>query len=281
VPAGGVTTNTTFLTVTPWSAVPVPTPAGTVTNGPFATNSATWAASATFTNTALWTTVPYPAAGTYLGSVTTNFHGGGNGGTIDSYRYNHITGYAFPSYYTYTYPVTTYGYNLYAVTATYTTNHYDHILASGTSYYMDSLSGSSYVAGIDVKLVVANGIDLTQPFVIPQTSDIQVWTGGTSVTLSGNDGANQSGVAGSFILYCASTVTSFTLNGNAQFTGVLVAPSADMTLNGGGNANVDFSGSIMVKSATLNGHFSFHYDEALRRANKQGRYLVTTWDEIP
>jgi hypothetical protein len=278
-PASGVITNTTYATVTPWSAVPSPAPAGTSTNGPFSTNSVAWLPGATFTNTAVWKTYPaYPAAGTYLGSVSTNFNGNG---TIKEYVYNHITGYAFPSYYTYTYPVSTYGYNLDTITATYTTNHYDHILASGSSYYMNTLTGTTYVAGMDVRLVVADGIDLTQPFVIPASSAIEVWTGGTTVTLSGNDGANSSGIASSFILNCASTVTDFTLSGNAIFTGILIAPTVNVHLNGSGNSNVDVNGSMMVNSATLNGHFSFHYDEALRRSDKQGRYLVTTWDEIP
>jgi len=137
------------------------------------------------------------------------------------------------------------------------------------------------VAGLDVKLVVATGIDLTQPFVIAQTAGIQVWTGGTSLALSGNSGANLSGYAGAFILYAAPSVTSFTLTGNGKFTGVLVLPGVNVTLNGSGSGEQDFCGSIMAKSVTLTGHFNFHYDEALRRMDNLGRYLVKTWDEIP
>ena len=31
----------------------------------------------------------------------------------------------------------------------------------------------------------------------------------------------------------------------------------------------------------MNGHFSFHYDEALGRLSNNPRLLVTSWDEIP
>jgi hypothetical protein len=64
---------------------------------------------------------------------------------------------------------------------------------------------------------------------------------------------------------------------------VLVASNANLTLNGGGNSNQDFSGSLMVNAATLNGHFSFHWDEALARMESpnDARYLVKTWNEIP
>jgi hypothetical protein len=37
----------------------------------------------------------------------------------------------------------------------------------------------------------------------------------------------------------------------------------------------------MVNRVTMNGHFNFHYDEALGRMPGGGRFLVTQWDEIP
>jgi hypothetical protein len=61
---------------------------------------------------------------------------------------------------------------------------------------------------------------------------------------------------------------------------VLYAPQADLKLNGGGNDIIDFIGSLVVNSATLNGHYSFHYDEALKSHNSNARYLVTSWNEI-
>jgi hypothetical protein len=30
----------------------------------------------------------------------------------------------------------------------------------------------------------------------------------------------------------------------------------------------------------MNGHFNFHYDEALSRMPGNGRFLITSWNEI-
>jgi hypothetical protein len=37
----------------------------------------------------------------------------------------------------------------------------------------------------------------------------------------------------------------------------------------------------MMNSVTMNGHFSFHYDEALARKFPNPRLLITAWNEIP
>jgi hypothetical protein len=51
-------------------------------------------------------------------------------------------------------------------------------------------------------------------------------------------------------------------------------------MNGGGNSNQGFSGALMVGSVTMNGHFNFHYDEALGRMPGNGRVLITSWNEL-
>jgi hypothetical protein len=52
-------------------------------------------------------------------------------------------------------------------------------------------------------------------------------------------------------------------------------------LNGSGSSTVnDFTGSLMANTITLNGKFNFHYDEALSKAAKNGRFLVLSWNEI-
>ncbi len=107
-----------------------------------------------------------------------------------------------------------------------------------------------------------------------------MYCGGTSCTVGGNGVLNQAGYAEDFILECTPSVTTFNFNGNGEFIGVLVAPEANMNLNGGGHLNTDFIGSIMMNSIGMNGHFSFHYDEALGRLNNNPRILVTSWDEI-
>ena len=101
-------------------------------------------------------------------------------------------------------------------------------------------------------------------------------------TVGGNGVINQAGYAENFMLECTASVKTFTFNGNGEFIGVLVAPEADMTMNGGGNANNDFIGSLMMNSVGMNGHFSFHYDEALGRMNpiNNARFLIKSWNEI-
>jgi hypothetical protein len=110
---------------------------------------------------------------------------------------------------------------------------------------------------------------------------LKLYSGGTSFTIGGNGVLNKTGYAANFMAYAAPTVTDFTLNGNGEFTGVLIAPNANTRMNGGGNAYEDFIGALMVNSVVMNGHFKFHYDEALSRMGGTGRFLITSWNEIP
>ena len=160
------------------------------------------------------------------------------------------------------------------------TNHYDNVLEANHNYVSSALTGSSIVLGPNVRLALPNGLSGAENLFFNYTDNLNpgltVYAGGTSASISGNQYVNPSGFAGSLIVYCAPTVTSFTLNGNGQFTGVLVAPNADLAMNGGGNSDQDFCGSLMVNSVRLNGHFKFHWDEALGRmaSDNDARYLV-------
>jgi choice-of-anchor A domain-containing protein len=108
----------------------------------------------------------------------------------------------------------------------------------------------------------------------------EIYFGSISISIRGNGVLNDNGCAGNFIIYCADSVTDFTLNGNGEFTGVLVAPNADIKMNGGGNSDQDFTGAVMVNSFRMNGHFKFHYHEALGRMGSNGRFLITSWAEV-
>jgi hypothetical protein len=232
----------------------------------------------------------YPAPGTYVGTVTVS-----NGGS--RYSYYQIMGIA-----SYNVPTYTFSYTLYNTNVIYSTNTYNNILYGSTDlsrtncYIANSLSGQTVVVGDNVILALPNGLSMSGndsisilPFAnvlgssstAPAGATIQVYSGGTSCTIGGNGVFNQPGYASDFILYCAPTVTTFTLNGNGGFNGVLVAPSVDLTFNGGGTTPIDFVGAAMVNSATLNGHFNFHYDECLANYKNNPRYLITGWNEIP
>lgn len=162
----------------------------------------------------------------------------------------------------------------------YSTNYYDNIINAG-DYYATSLSGKTIVLGA-ARLTLPNGLSMSgnDSITIASTGKIEIYAGGTSCSIGGNGVINQPGLAANFILYCAPSVTSFSLSGNGGFTGVLVAPNVNITMNGGGNNTTDFIGALIVNSVTMNGHFNFHYDEALGRMPGNGRYLVTSWNEV-
>jgi hypothetical protein len=199
-----------------------------------------------------------------------------------SYTYETAYAYTYPQY-TYTYDVTTYNYVIYQGVPSYTTNHYDHVLTTGDYYTTQPLSGTTYVSG-NARLVMPNGLSMSgndKVTIDPTSGKLRLYSGGTDLTIGGNGIINAGGYADHLMVYAALSVTSITLNGNGEFTGVLVAPNANIRMNGGGHADNDFIGSLMVNSVTMNGHFKFHYDEALSRLGGSSRFLITSWDEIP
>ena len=183
--------------------------------------------------------------------------------------------------------LTGYSWTTFVTNTVCVTNHYDNVLNANTKYVSSDLQGSTIVLGTNVTLVLPNGLDGGENLFFNYTDNanpgLTVYAGGTTASISGPQYVNPSGFAGSLLLYCAPSVTSFTLNGNGQFTGVLVAPNADLAMNGGGNSDQDFCGALMVNSVKLNGHFGFHWDEALgnMKSDNGARYLVTSWNEIP
>lgn len=271
-PSGGVTTNFSYVSS---STYPSPAVSGVTTN---------------FLTTHVDQSSTYPAPGTYVGAISTSSNG-------TKYSYYQIVGIA-----SYNVPTYTYNYTLYATNIYYSTNSYNTILygstdLSRTNYYTaNSLSGQTLVVGDNVVLALPNGLNMSgsdsisiMPFGnvlgsaanAPAGANIQVYSGGTTCAIGGNGVLNQPGYAIDFILYCAPTVTTFSLSGNGGFNGILVAPSVDLSLNGGGTTPMDFVGAAMVNSATLNGHMHFHYDECLSNYKNNLRYLITAWNEIP
>jgi hypothetical protein len=280
----GLVTNTTWVNNS--TTLPSPVPAGTISNATAHSSSSLPSPIPVdlTTNTSSSKSKDYPAVGTYVPPVTYDGHW---------YYYNAISGYSWNTYtynyptYTYTYPNFTYTYYLYHTNAPITvTNHYDNVLYANTKYAASALNGQSIVLGPNVTLVLPNGLsgaeNITWNYNDNNNPGLTVYSGGSSVSISGNQYINPCGFAGSLIVYCAPTVTSFTLNGNGQFTGVLVAPNANLAMHGGGNSDEDFCGSLMVNSVGMNGHFHFHWDEALgHMASANSRYLINSWNEIP
>ncbi len=101
-----------------------------------------------------------------------------------------------------------------------------------------------------------------------------------SARLSGNGVINNGGNATNFYYFGLPSNTDVSFGGNAAFTGVIYAPQADFHLGGGGSTTYDFVGASVTKTVHMNGHFKFHYDEALRRHGPSRGYIIQTWDEI-
>jgi hypothetical protein len=105
-------------------------------------------------------------------------------------------------------------------------------------------------------------------------------TAPSSVTMAGNSNGGASGNRPENLwVYGMNNVTSITYSGTSAFVGVIYAPKAKLTLNGGGN-NVNFIGAAIINSVTLNGHYNFHYDTSLGTNATVNGYVVTGWQEL-
>ena len=101
-----------------------------------------------------------------------------------------------------------------------------------------------------------------------------------SLTISGNGtGGAVNGTPLNFLVYGLPTMTSITLSGTSSFIGAIYAPEASLTLNGGGNSN-NLMGAAIVKTVTLNGHYDFHYDEALADWGPAKSFTANSWQEL-
>jgi hypothetical protein len=243
-------------------------------SGGYLTNTTTTVS----TNTSTYTSIPYPAgqpdpittnwatSGTYPsgspGPVTTNYSG--TSGKIKDY----------------TYPTFTYSTTNFSTNVTTTTTYYDYILDSG-NYELASLSGKTYVRG-DAVLLVTDTINLSgqDSITIASGKTLKLYMSGASANLGGNGVINQAGNATNFSYYGLPANTSLSISGNGAFSGTIYAPNADLALNGGGNDAVDFIGATITKTSTMNGHFNFHYDEALSKFGPSRGYIVTSWNEM-
>jgi hypothetical protein len=275
-------TNYTYLqTQTTSTTYPSPEPAsGVVTNIQSVTSATkpfSWSGTLT-TNYGNMSSTNYPAAGTYVGNVTTRTVVSGHGHhavTITYYDYTGISGYTYNS--------TTYTYNTTTTNATTSTSNYSHVTDSG-NYQLSSLTMSGQnellVRG-DTVLYITGEFSMagqSQITILPGAS-LKLYLAGNA-SLSGNGIMNLNQDATKFSVYGLPSCTSFSLSGNAAFTGTIYAPNADMDFNGGGNNVYDCVGAVVAKSADFNGHFHFHYDEKLGRVGGKSQFRVAYWSEI-
>lgn len=155
--------------------------------------------------------------------------------------------------------------------------------ATGADYVMSSLSLSSKDVMLitnKVRLLVTGNISLKGTIQIAAGSSLELYMEGASADIGGNGIANNTGLAINFCYYGLPTNTSITFSGNGEFVGAIYAPNADFTLSGGGNSEQDFVGSSVTKTVGMNGHFNFHYDEALAKSGLARGYVINSWSEL-
>jgi hypothetical protein len=164
------------------------------------------------------------------------------------------------------------------------TTTYTYLL-SGGNYMMSSLSLSGnqvmYVQGDSVLLVTGSiSIGGNAKIEIAAGASLMLYMEGSSASIAGNGIVNNNSNALSFIYFGLPTHTSLGFSGNAAFTGAIYAPNAAFTLGGGGKDYYDFVGASVSSTVQMNGHFNFHYDEALGRSQWARGYVVDSWNEI-
>ncbi|MDB6031711.1 MAG: hypothetical protein JWM16_2049 [Verrucomicrobiales bacterium] len=161
---------------------------------------------------------------------------------------------------------------------------YDYVLGNG-NYQASSLSMGSkdkmIVTGTNTVLYVTGDFSMggQSTITIAAGASLKLYVAGSSGSIGGN-GVINPGAALNFIYYGLPSNTSLSFSGNAAFTGVIYAPNATFTMNGGGSSTYDFVGASITKTVTMNGHFNFHYDEALSKYGPARGFVVTSWNEM-
>ena len=141
-----------------------------------------------------------------------------------------------------------------------------------------SLSGSQgiLITG-KARIHVTGATTLTSSAFIQVGNGASVeWYQSGNVNMGGKGMVNKPGFAKNFSLIGLPGCTDITYAGQAQFVGTIYAPSAAISMSGG----TDAFGAIVGNSVSFSGGMNFHYDEALAGKPFQGRYIVSSWQEI-
>ena len=163
--------------------------------------------------------------------------------------------------------------------------NYTYVLNSATPNYKitGDLSGGQtiYVQSPNTILYVTGSVTInSDQVVVGPGASLSMYVAGPSGEIKGNGIVNGSGVAKNFIYYGLPTNTAINFSGNANYVGSIYAPNADFHLGGGGSDVYDFSGACITKTATMNGHFNFHYDNALQWLVRPNGFTAITWNEL-
>jgi hypothetical protein len=166
-------------------------------------------------------------------------------------------------------------------------------LSVGGTNYVWVLGNGNYMNSGEAKIKPGEVILVTGKARMYVTGDFNMQNGSTMIIAPGASlqlyvaGANttigllnNAGNCATFTYFGLPTNKTITLSGNDTFLGSIYAPSADLSMGGGGNSDIDYQGACAVNSIGLNGHFNFHFDENLKRKGPMRGYQITSWTEI-
>jgi hypothetical protein len=155
-------------------------------------------------------------------------------------------------------------------------------VGSGDYYIGGTWTTSLTVAdGANVRLRIDGGVNYTgsDAFIIGSNANVKIYLNCPSAKFAGNGIVNNRGTPNQCQIYGTSVLTDLALSGNGETTCVVYAPYANVKLNGGGSGDNDFSGALVAKTFTFNGHYKLHYDEALGRVGHWRGFTITSWNE--
>jgi hypothetical protein len=157
---------------------------------------------------------------------------------------------------------------------------YDYVLGNG-NFQLSDFGGKVLIQGHAVLYVTSSiNFDGDDFLEIAPGGSLQVYMSGASTSFAGNATWNENGSPLQLQYFGLPSNTSIAISGNGSFSGTIYAPSADLTLNGGGKENYDFMGASISKTVKMNGKVQFHYDEALEDLGLFIGYIPISWDEI-
>lgn len=166
--------------------------------------------------------------------------------------------------------------------------------ADGKYYYRFSganivIAGSDTIsikAGEDVVFLLTSHSGATAikstgsaGFDINAGGTLNVYTDG-NISIAGNGFANDNHNAASAIFWGTNTSTqTIDISGNGTLTGIVYAPNATASMNGGGTSGM-MQGAVVANTITMNGGTEFHYDDALANLVVGNIWGISGWREL-
>ena len=160
---------------------------------------------------------------------------------------------------------------------TYDGTNYTYVLPSG-NWTLSSLrlgTGQRMIVTGTARLLVtgSTAISGSGQIDIAPGGNLEFYTTG-DVDIKGN--VNNLGVPKDFSLIGLKGCNNISYTGGASYVGTINAPWAHVTISGGSA----FYGAIIANTARITGGLNVHYDEALKAPPREGRFIVTSYQEL-